>query len=316
MAAGRGHYGMHTLRVALLFLVLPLAACERDPPFDVARNGDTVVGTVRTVRLEQPTAALDLAQRYSVGLAELQRANPKVRGMRGGTVPEGAEVILPTQYILPDAPRRGIVINLAERRLFYFPGDGEDEPREVVAFAAAVGRDEWETPVGETRVAERIVDPPWHPPASIRAEHEEEHGIPLPQVIPPGPDNPLGKYALRLGWNKHLIHGTNAPASIGQRASHGCVRLYPRDMAWLFEEVREGTPVRLVDQPLKMGMRDGALYVESHSPISAPELRQRAAQRIEAWASRKHGRRIDPDAVKRALSAPTGLPVRVSLPER
>lgn len=294
--------------------LLLAAGCGGPDGLDLPRNGDAVVGTARTVRLDESIKAIDLARRYSVALDDLLKVNARVRRTLDGSLPAGAEVRLPTQFVLPDAPRRGIVVNLAERRLYWFPGDDpDDKPDRVLVFAAAVGRDEWETPTGETRVAERIVDPPWYPPESIRAEAAEDGGA-LPEVVPPGPDNPLGKYALRLGWKKHLIHGTNAPNSIGRRVSHGCVRLYPEDMEQLFEHVREGTPVRLVDQAVKIGTREGALYLEAHAPQSPAGERQRdrARGRIEAWAKKHPDLRIDWALVKRTLAEPTGLPVRIS----
>ena len=300
------------LRCACVVALLA-SGCGDPDGLRLPHNGDSVVGAARTLRLDEPVKAIDLAQRYSVALDDLLKVNARVRRTRDGHLPAGAEVKLPTQFVLPDVPRRGIVINIAERRLYWFPGDPDDKADRVLVFAAAVGREEWETPTGQTHVAERIVDPPWYPPESIRAEAAES-GTPLPEVVPPGPENPLGRHALRLGWKKHLIHGTNAPKSIGQRVSHGCVRLYPEDMEQLFEHVREGTPVRLVDQAVKLGTHEGALYLEAHPPQSpAGEEQQEGARRkIEAWARKHPGRRIDWDRVKRALAEPTGLPVRIS----
>jgi L,D-transpeptidase ErfK/SrfK len=292
---------------------IALTGCDRDGALSLPGNGDSVVGAVQKVRLDEPAPPIAVARRYSVALNELQRSNSKLRGIHSGKLAAGTEVTVPTLFVLPDAPRRGIVVNIAERRLYYYPGDPDDEPSEVYAFAAAVGRDEWETPVGETHVAEMIEDPPWYPPQSIREEQAEE-GKPLPEVVPPGPENPLGKYALRLGWNKHLIHGTNAPQSIGGRVSHGCVRLYPEDMERLFDEVREGTPVRMVDQPVKLGTREGQLYLEVHaSPARDSRAQQeRIMQRIAAWLKEKPGRRIDWIKVERTLGAAHGRPVRIS----
>lgn len=300
------------LRCALAGALLFATGCG-DDGLRLPGNGDSVVGAVQKVRLEEPAKLVDLARRYSVALDDLQRSNARVKGVRSGTVPAGAELTLPTQFVLPDAPRRGIVINIAERRLYYYPGDPDDEASAVRVYPAAVGREEWETPTGLTHVAERIVDPPWFPPQSIR-EEAAKNGEPLPGKVPPGPENPLGKHALRLGWNKHLIHGTNAPASIGQRASHGCVRLFPEDMERLFDDVREGTPVRLVDQTVKLGTREGALYLEAHESRSpaAEASRNRARHQIEVWAKKNPGQRIDWTRVQRALSEPTGVPVRIS----
>lgn len=297
----------------VVFAAVALAGCGRDGALPLPRNGDSVVGAVQKVRLEEAAPPIAIARRYSVALNELQRSNSKVRGIHSGELAAGTEVTVPTLFVLPDAPRRGIVVNIAERRLYYFPGDPDDEPGEVYAFPAAVGREEWETPVGETHVAELIEDPAWYPPESIRAEHADR-GKALPKVVPPGPENPLGRFALRLGWKKHLIHGTNAPNSIGGRVSHGCVRLYPEDMARLFDEVREGTRVRLVDQPVKLGTRDGQLYLEVHAaptPDGSAQV-ERAMRRIAEWTRGAPGRRVDWIRVERTLAAAQGRPVRIS----
>lgn len=184
--------------------------------------------------------------------------------------------------------------------------------RRVLAFPAAVGREEWETPTGRTHVAERIEDPEWVPPASIREEHAEK-GEALRAVVPAGASNPLGRYALRLGWRKHLIHGTNNPLSVGKPVTHGCIRLYPDHIETLFERVREGTPVTLVDQPYKVGTRDGALYLESHpdSPAAAA-ARDGVLKQIEGWVRERKGRRVDEALVEHLLARASGVPVKIS----
>lgn len=298
-----------TLARFVLAAAALLSACgdaER-LPFD----GDTVVGQVRSVRIEQAARSIDIARRYAIAVGELARANPQVPGLDGGRIPAGTELKLPTRFVLPAAPREGIVVNIAELRLYYFPNAGNWRAGSVLTFPAAVGREEWETPTGMTTVAERIVDPPWHPPASIREEAADK-GQELPDVVPAGPQNPLGKYALRLGWRKHLIHGTNDPMSIGRPATHGCIRLYPEDMETLFQYVREGTPVVLVDQPYKLGVADGVLYLETHAGGDAG-ARQRVLADIERWVRAGKDRRVDRTLVERALATPTELPVKVSL---
>ena len=287
--------------------LLALSACgEPRLPFDDA----SVVGKIRSVRLEEPARPIDLARRYAVGLAELERVNPTVAGIVSGIVPAGTRLIMPTRYVLPEAERRGIVVNIAELRLYFFPH--EDDTRGVLTFPAAVGRSEWETPTGETAVVERIVDPPWFPPNSIRKEAAEK-GEELPVVVPPGPDNPLGKYALRLGWRKHLIHGTNNPLSIGKPVTHGCIRLYPEDMKTLFEYTKKGTPVVLVDQPYKLGAVDGVLYLETHrAGANAASQRERVLANIQRWLEADDGRNVDEARVRRALRVPTETPVRIS----
>lgn len=306
----RGHWGV-TTRLAIAAALCLLTACgegDRRLAFD----NDALVGELRRVKFEQAMPALDVARRYAVGVNELARANPQVPDLRAGRVPAGVELVVPTQFVLPDAPRRGIVVNIAEMRLYYFPESNTWRAASVLTFPAAVGREEWETPTGETVVAERIKDPEWYPPASIREEAAEK-GQQLPEVVPAGPDNPLGQYALRLGWRKHLIHGTNDPRSIGRPATHGCIRLYPEDMATLFERVREGTPVTLVDQPYKIGASGGALYLETHQHTKGNGDRRHVLQKIEQWVKARKGRRIDQAAVERALATPTEMPVKVSL---
>jgi L,D-transpeptidase ErfK/SrfK len=306
----RGHWEV-TTRLALAAALCLLTACgegDRRLPFD----NDALVGELRRVQFDKAMPALDVARRYAVGVNELARANPQVPDLRSGRVPAGAELVVPTQFVLPDAPRRGIVVNIAEMRLYYFPESNTWRAASVLTFPAAVGREEWETPTGETVIAERIKDPEWYPPESIRKEAADK-GQELPEVVPAGPDNPLGRYALRLGWRKHLIHGTNDPRSIGKPATHGCIRLYPEDMEALFERVREGTPVVLVDQPYKLGASGGALYLETHKDTRGNGDRQHVLQKIEQWVRARDGRRIDQAAVNRALAQPTEMPVKVSL---
>jgi L,D-transpeptidase ErfK/SrfK len=306
----RGLWGV-LARLTVAATLCLLTACgdeERRLPLD----GDALVGQLRRVRIEQPTPPLDVARRYAVGLNELARVNPQVPALRGARLPAGTELIVPTQFVLPDAPRRGIVVNIAEMRLYYFPDSNTWRAASVLTFPAAVGRDEWDTPTGETVVAERIVDPEWVPPQSIREEAAAK-GETLPDVVPAGPQNPLGKYALRLGWRKHLIHGTNDPRSIGRPATHGCIRLYPEDMATLFEYAREGTPVVLVDQPYKIGASAGALYLETHQDLKGNGDRRHVLQKVDQWVRAREGRRIDRGAVERALAQPTEMPVKISI---
>lgn len=293
--------------VSLAVLASLLCACGEARGMPLPENGDSVVGEVLRVRLKKEASALAVAERYAVGLPELARVNPQVDGLRSGRLAAGTELIVPTRYVLPEAPREGIVVNIAEKRLYFFPDD-----RRVLSFAAAVGREEWETPTGRTHVAERIVDPAWHPPDSIR-EAQAAQGRPLPDVVPAGPDNPLGRYALRLGWRQHLIHGTNRPRSVGRPVTHGCIRLYPEDIETLFEAVAEGTPVTLVDQPYKLGTHEGALFLESHpdGPSAAAE-RRKVLQRIDAWVREKKNRRVDAERVRRLLAASSGIPARIS----
>ena len=173
------------------------------------------------------------------------------------------EIVIPSQFILPNAPREGIVINAAAMRLFYYPKVKKGEPQVVHTYPIGIGKVGWKTPEGATKIVRRQKDPTWRPTASIIKEHREERGEKLDAVVGPGPDNPLGRYAFYLGWPTYMIHGTNKPAGVGLRSSHGCIRLYPEDIAQLFELAPIGTQVRVVNQPFVFGWHDGALHIQA-----------------------------------------------------
>lgn len=225
---------------------------------------EAIVGQNLVVKAKASETLLDIARRYDLGYGDITMANPNIDPW---LPKEGSSVIIPTQYVLPQAPRKGIVINLAEMRLYYFPKPQSGQPGIVMTHPIGIGREGWLTPQGKTSVISKKKNPVWTPPKSIRAEHEAK-GDPLPKRVPPGPDNPLGKFALRLGMPGYLIHGTNRPWGVGMRVSHGCVRLYPEDIASLFKQINVGTPVNIVYQPFKAGIKDGILYLEAHGFLS------------------------------------------------
>ena len=222
--------------------------------------GIEVVGEVQTVRTVHEDTFVALARRYNVGYEELRHANPGVDPWLPG---EGTEVTIPTRFVLPRAERRGIVINVPELRIYYFPDHG----RSVITHPISVGKMEWTTPYGRTRIVRKAVKPTWYPPQSVREEHAARND-PLPGVVPPGPDNPLGNHALYLGIPGYLIHGTNKPSGLGMRVTHGCIRMFPEDIEALFEEIAIETPVTLVNQPFKMGWGVDGLYLEAHRPLT------------------------------------------------
>ena len=236
----------------------------RSDRFPLPPAGTDVIGEVQIASTGREDTLSDLARRYDLGYEEIVAANP---GMDPWLPGEGAQVVLPTQFVLPDAPREGLVLNLAAMRLFYYPRPVANEPPRVITHPIGIGREGWETPQGVARITQKIVQPAWTVPQSVRREHAEL-GDPLPPVVPPGPDNPLGEYALRLSLPSYLIHGTNQPYGVGIRVSHGCVRLYPEDIARLFPEVPEGTTVTIVNQPYLAGWRNGQLYLEAHPPLA------------------------------------------------
>jgi len=213
--------------------------------------GEDVIGKPATYVTSDEDTLLDIGRSYDLGYVEIRAANPGIDPWLPGA---GKTLTLPTQHVLPDAQRRGIVINLPELRLYYFPAQGA--PR---SFPIGIGGEGKETPVGRTVIASKRMHPSWMP---TKSEHEEDPELPV--TVPPGPDNPMGDYALYLGWKGYAIHGTNNPYSIGRRDSHGCIRMYPEDIAALFGLVAVGTPVAVVDQPAKVGWLDGMLYLEVH----------------------------------------------------
>jgi L,D-transpeptidase ErfK/SrfK len=193
------------------------------------------------------------------------RANPDVNVWVPGA---GTEVVLPTRFVLPPGPRRGIVLNLAEYRLYYYPQPAEGEPAYVMTYPISIGRMDWETPLGSTSVVSKVRDPSWYPPQSVREEHAAD-GRPLPRIVPPGPDNPLGKFAMRLGLPGYLIHSTNRPAGVGMRVTHGCIRMFPEDIEYLFPSVDVNTPVRIINAPVKIGWFGDELVMEVHPVLEA-----------------------------------------------
>ena len=278
------------------------------PPDDVS-----VIGEMRSVRARQEDTLSDIARRYGLGYQEAVLANPGIDPWVPG---EGTKIVLPMQHILPDAPREGVVINIPEMRLYYYPPAKKGMPRQVVTLAVSIGRMDWKTPLGVTRVIQKTANPAWYPPASVRIEHAERGDI-LPKVVPPGPDNPLGKFAMRLDIPGYLIHSTNNPYGIGMRVTHGCIRLYPEDIQAFFDSVPVGTPVRLVNQPFKAGRRDGELYFEAHPPLDEDQatyknFRTHAAKAVIAASSRGDAG-IDWKRVEQAASAKQGMPTMVSL---
>ena len=219
-----------------------------------------VVGETQVIEAQYEDTFIKLARRYNLGWEELIAANPGVDPWLPG---EGTEIVLPTHFVLPKTPREGIVINLPELRLYYYP-DGESG--RVFTHPISIGRMEWRTPLGRAEIIAKALNPTWYPPESIREEHAADNRF-LPKVVPPGPDNPLGNHALRLSLPGYLIHGTNKPSGLGMRVTHGCIRMFPEDIEALFEDVPVGTPVRIVNQPYKLGWTDDGFYLEAHPPL-------------------------------------------------
>ena len=239
-----------------------------DPYNFVLQSPDqAVIGEPQVVFARDEDTLSDFAREYGLGYDEILAANPDVDPWLPG---EGTPIALPTQYVLPNASREGVVLNIATKRLFYFPAAEKGELQQVKTYPIGIGRVGWETPLGETTVVSKAKDPHWWVPASVRQEHAET-GNPLPKVVPPGPDNPLGHRVLKLDMPGYLIHGTNAPYGVGMRVSHGCVRLYPENIEVLYSLVEVGERVTIINEPYQFGRRDGTLYFEAHEPLEDDE---------------------------------------------
>jgi len=271
-----------------------------------AAKGEDVIGRLAVVRLEKGDTLPDIARHFGLGINAISAANPGVDVW----VPEAGErIILPLSFILPDAPKKGLVVNLATMRLFHFKGDGTSMV--VSTYPVGVGTEERPTPTGQMRVARKATRPTWHVPASIAADHRKKGDI-LPAEVPPGPKNPLGEYALYLSKSGYLIHGTNKPASIGLQATNGCMRLYPENVKTLFNDTPVNTPVAIVNQPYLIGQRNGVLYMEAHTPLEnsdAGELEKMHAK-LRAIEKKSAGT-LDWKKVKEVQSEARGVPVPI-----
>jgi L,D-transpeptidase ErfK/SrfK len=263
-ALGRLSFAVVACAIAAL-LVMPRSADAT--VYTLTNKTDAVFGEDQTVQTVYEDTLYDLARKYSLGSEELIRVNPGIDPWIPGA---GKQITIPGRHILPPGPHEGIVVNLPEHRLYYYPKPKRGQPQEVITYPVSIGKMDWRTPLGLTHVIAKQKDPTWYPPASVRKEHAEA-GDPLPASVPPGPDNPLGAYAMRLaaGNGTYLIHGTNNPIAVGLAVTHGCIRMYPDDVSVLFPLVPVGTPVRLINEPIKVAWVDGELLLEAHPPVDA-----------------------------------------------
>ena len=262
------------LLIALLGAAVVTAA--RAEIYELPPDGYDVIGAMSTITARHEDTLVDIARRHGLGYEDIVRANPDVNIWLPG---EGTEIILPTRFVLPAGARRGAILNLAEYRLYYFPEPRSGEPATVMTYPISIGRMDWETPLGLTKVISKVRKPSWYVPQSVLDEHAAD-GNPLPRIVPPGPDNPLGEYAMRLGLPGYLIHGTNRPAGVGMRVTHGCVRMFPEDIEYLFGQVGIDTPVRIVNEPIKMGWDGDQLVMEVHPvlEVTLPEAEEQTAE--------------------------------------
>jgi L,D-transpeptidase ErfK/SrfK len=288
--------------------------------FEIDAQHDDVIGEVQVTVVGKNDTLPDIARRFNVGYEEIVRANPKVDPW----VPRaGTEVVVPTQFVLPLAERKGIVVNIAAMRIYYFPPVKPGEKQVVYTHPIGIGKVGWSTPEGTTKVVSKEKNPVWRPTDSIRAEHKKNGDI-LPAVVPAGPDNPLGNRKFTLGWPSYLIHGTNKPYGVGLRSSHGCMRLYPEDVERLFDMVPVGTPVTVVNQPFVFGWHHDELYLQAYDVLeddkrdwskSQPKLLAKTlTKRIQSeLAARKE--EVNWTKVAEITKGTRGIPVSVSAAE-
>ncbi|WP_296257345.1 MULTISPECIES: L,D-transpeptidase family protein [unclassified Pseudomonas] len=304
-------------RIPAFARCLSLAAlCAAGPAFalefPLPPPGEDIIGQVQTVTAKYEDTFADLGTQYDLGYLEMIAANPGVDAWLPGA---GTQVILPTRFILPPGPREGIVINLAEYRLYYYP-KGENV---VYTFPLGIGREGWGSPVSTTKVTAKTPNPTWTPPASVKAEHAADGDI-LPDVVPAGPDNPLGPFKFGLGLPGYLIHGSNKKFGIGMRTSHGCFRMYNNNVLEMADMVPVGTTVRIMNEPYKFGISGGKVYLEAHTPLDEsgnPSVVDKHTAVINALLKREDlagSLRINWDEVRDVVAAEDGMPVEIAVP--
>lgn len=286
---------------------MPVSALTLPAP---DRPTDSIIGSppyqVKYVNAKYEDTLIDIAVEHHLGQDEIVLANPHVDRWLPGA---GTPVRIPTSFILPDAPRHGLVVNLPEMRIYYYPN-----PNQVVTYAVGIGRVDWKTPLGRTKIAGKMENPSWTPPPSIIAEHLADGDV-LDPYYPPGPDNPLGLFAFRLGIPGYLIHSTTKTNGIGMRVSHGCIRMYPADIEMFFPTVPMGTTVNLVNQSIKVGWYHDSLYMEVYpemeeSPATYEQRLHKALNLIEQ-ANGGQMPVIKGAVLKQALEKPTGIPIAI-----
>ena len=268
-------------------------------------KSDQIIGSLAVVSTREGDTLPDVARHFGLGHDAVRAANP---GVDVWAPPAGSRVVLPRLFVLPDAPRQGLVINLAAMRLFHYRGKG----RAIATYPVGIGEEGRSTPMGEMHVERKAVRPTWYVPASIRRDHAKR-GDPLPAEVPPGPDNPLGEYALYLSRTSYVIHGTNKPYSIGLRATNGCLRLYPEDVEKLYQAVPVKTPVHIVNQPYLIGRAGGMLYLEAHVPqeeLDAADVRKRLNAKLRDIEKRER-LRVDWKRVEETVTQARGIPVPI-----
>ena len=278
--------------------------------FRIDPNSD-LVGLPAVMISEAGDTLPDIARHYGLGFNDISHANPDLDIW----VPKSnTRVVLPIQFVLPESRRRGIVLNLANMRLFYFPKGDKTLENRVMTYPIGIGRQGWSTPTGKARIVQKKANPTWTVPASILREHKL-NGDPLPRVVKAGPDNPLGQYAMRLSIPSYLIHGTNKPYGVGMRISHGCVRLYPENIEHLFKHVSVGTDVIIVNEPYLVGWWRNMLYIEAHKPLDESKKSKAILKRALIQKLKKEAEKtiteIDWEKIDATIDQARGIPTPI-----
>lgn len=259
---------------------------------------DSVIGMVRYYTVMKNDSLIEIARMFNLGFNSIEDANP---GLDPFVPPVDTRVTVSTEWVLPAVKEReGIIINIPEMRLYFFPYKNSQF---VYTFPIGIGDDGKETPTGTYSISQKRTQPYWYVPKSIKKEDPQ-----LPDVVPPGPENPLGTHALRLSASSILIHGTNRPWGIGRKVSHGCIHLYPEDIPWLFKRVKKGTRVTIVKQPVKAGTRGNRVYLQVHNHGTMNYLREA----LTVLGRQNLISRVNPAKIKQAVSERTGIPVVIS----
>lgn len=278
-------------------------------------EGDRLIGNnpeqVLHTRATQKDTLLDIAREYDIGQNEILLANPSVDRWLPG---DNTKVRIPNSRLLPDTPLQGLVLNLPEYRLYYYPKQKKGAAKSILTHPISIGRVDWDTPLGKTSIIAKNKNPVWRPPQSIKDEHAAEGDI-LPDVFPAGPDNPLGLFALRLGVAGYLIHSTNKPYGVGMRVSHGCIRMYPEDIERLFPQIKVGTAVYIVNQAIKVGWSDNILYIEVHPELEDKQVsyEERLDIALDLIEQANEGEVvvIKGKELKQAMQQKNGIPVAI-----
>jgi len=278
------------------------------PPDDI-----DVIGSLQFIQAHENETLLDIARNNDIGQKEILIANPDVDRW----LPKNNPVVrLPKRYVLPDAERTGLVLNLPEMRLYYFHQSSYTKTPQIITHPVSVGRMDWETPLGRTKIVSKQKDPSWRPPQSLKDEAIAAGDDPLPDVVLPGPDNPLGRYAMRLGIPGYLLHSTNKPYGVGMRVTHGCLRMYPEDIEQLFEDVPVGTPIQIVNQPVKLGWLADTLYIEIHPALDENQLTPgndlQTVLNMVAEYTADRPITLSGSALRMAIERQDGIPVAIS----